>query len=108
MNESVSRRRIDRLHDLANFVNVDLVRKLRPENNSRLWIFAPDRARRFYSGKLRHLNVENADLGFILERHRHCLFSVGRFQHRLMRWKIALKYLAQVSALGHIVFGDQD
>src|SRR6266568_7949151 len=45
VNKAVSRRRVDRLNDLANLVDVNLVRELRPKNNSRIGIFAPDRAR---------------------------------------------------------------
>ena len=44
----------------------------------------------------------------VLARHRHRLFTISSFNHRLMRRKVALEYLAQVSALGHIVFGNQD
>src|SRR5437762_12294616 len=107
MNKTVSRRRIDRLYDLANFIDVNLMWELRPENDSRLRIFAPDRARGFHARKLWHLNVEDANLGFIFQRHCDRLFSICRFQNRLMRRKVALKYLAQVSALGHVIFGEK-
>src|SRR5256885_249908 len=56
--------------------------------------------------ELRHLNVEDANLRPVFQRQRHCLFTVTSFEYRLMRRKVTLEYLAQVSALGHIVFGN--
>jgi hypothetical protein len=84
------------------------MRELRPENDPRLRIFAPDGPRRFDAGELGHLNVEDADFGFVLERERNGFFTVARFQHRRVRREIALEYLAQVSALGHIIFGNEN
>src|SRR5437764_1053340 len=104
MNEAVGRRWIDRLHDLANLVDVNLVRELRPENDSCFRIVAPDRARRFDAGKLRHLNVEDANFGFVLERKGHGFFPIRSFEHWRVRREVALKYLAQISALGDVVF----
>src|SRR5256885_15071287 len=64
VNEAIRGRRIDGLYDLANLVDVNLVRKLSPENDACFRKVAPDRARRFDTGKLRHLNVEDAHLRF--------------------------------------------
>src|SRR4030095_9488099 len=58
VNETVSGWRIDGLDDLADLVDVDLVWKLRPENDSRRGKVAPDCSRRFHPREFRHLNVE--------------------------------------------------
>ena len=82
------------------------MRKLGPENDPRGGKVAPDRPRGFHSGKLGHLNVENTNRGFVLQRQHDRVFSVTGFKNRLVRRKITLEYFAQVIALGDIVFGD--
>src|SRR5687767_1549659 len=104
MNEAVSRRWIDRFDDFANLVDVDLVRKLRPEDDARSGKVAPDRARRFDAGKLWHLDVEDADIRLFAERELHSLLAVRCLKYGYVRRKLFLQNLAQVVALGHVVF----
>jgi hypothetical protein len=82
------------------------VGKLRPENDARRRQFSPNSARGFYAGKLWHLNVENGDRRLVLERKLHRLFAIGGFNDRRVRGKLFPQNLAQVVALGHVVFGN--
>src|SRR6185295_17388628 len=105
MNETVRRRRLDRLDDLSNLVDVDLVRELSPEDDARRRKAAPDRARGFYAREPRHLNIEHAQFRSMLERELDCLFAVSRFDDRQVRRELPLEEFAQVATLGHVVFG---
>ena len=80
MNETVGGRRIDCLNNFPNFVDVDLVWKLSPENYSGGGKVAPDRACRFHAREFWHLDVEDADVWFFPEREFHCLFAVVSFE----------------------------
>ena len=106
MNETISRRRIDGLDDLANLIDVNFMRELGPENDARRGKVAPDRASRFHARKLRHLNIQNAHLWFVLQRELHGLLTVTGFEHRRVIGKLALQNLAQVMPLGYVVFSD--
>ena len=108
MNKTVGRRRIDRLYDLADLVDVDLVWKLRPENDARGWEVAPDSAGGFNALELWHLDVENAHVWFLAERDFHGLLAVPRFEDRNVRRKLFLENLAEVVALGHVIFSNQN
>src|SRR5205085_2757795 len=94
VNETVSRWRIDRLDDFANLVDVDLVWKLRPENDARGRKVAPDGARGFHAREFWHLDVEDADVGFLAKRKLDSLFAVFGFEHGDVRGKLFFEYLA--------------
>src|SRR6476660_2532335 len=108
MNEAVCRRWIDRLHDLANLVDVNLVWELCPEDDARGREVAPDGPRGFHAGKLWHLDVEYADLRLFAERDFHGLFTVTGLEDGNVRWKLLFENLAEVMALGHVIFSNQD
>jgi hypothetical protein len=46
--------------------------------------------------------------GLSFERELHGLFAVAGFEHGNVRRKLLFENLAQVMALGHVVFGNQD
>src|SRR5262249_32227763 len=106
MDKTVSWWRVDRLHNLPNFINVYLVRKLSPKDYASAGKLAPDRACRLNARKLRHLDVENTDVGFMLEGELYGLLSVSGFDHRCMAREFFFQNLSQVVPLGDVVFSD--
>jgi hypothetical protein len=69
---------------------------------------APDGARRLHPRQARHLYVEDAQLGALLQRHGDGLLAVGGLDDGAVGGELALQQLAQVAALRDVVFGDQD
>ena len=108
MYEAIGRRWIDRLHDLANLVDVNLVWKLCPEDDARGREVAPDSPRGFHAGELGHLDVEYTDVGLLSERDFHGLFAVASLENRDVRRKFLFENLTQVMTLGHVIFSNQD
>src|SRR6185369_7413422 len=108
VNEAVSGWRIDRLYYLSYLVDVDLVGKLRPEDDARGREVAPDSARGFDARELRHLDIENTNVGFLVKRDLHRLFAVAGLEYRNVCGKLFFENLAEVMALGHVIFGNQD
>ena len=108
MNEAVGRRWVDRLYDLSNLVDIDLVRKLRPEDDARSREVAPDGARGLNARELRHLDIENANVRSLIQGEFDGLFAVAGFENGNVRRKLLFENLAEVMALGHVIFSNQD
>src|SRR2546421_10371317 len=108
MYEAVGWRRIHRFNYLPYLIDVDLVWKLRPENNARRREFSPDCARGLHAGEFRHLDVEDRNLRFMFQRKLYSFLTVRGFEYRRVRGKLLFQNLTQVVALGHVVFSDQD
>src|SRR5262249_7238350 len=108
INEAVSGRRLDAAHDLADLVDIDFVRELSPEDYSGLRETLPDRARRFDARQAGHLNVEDAELRAFGQSRLDYALSVGGFEDRSVFGELAFEQFAQVSALRHIIFGNQN
>jgi hypothetical protein len=51
------------------------------------------------------LNIEDAQLGSMLESESGSLFAVGCFDYGQVSGELTLEELAQVSALSYVVFG---
>src|SRR6185369_10408423 len=99
IDEAVGRRRVDRLDDAANLVDINFVRELRPEDDAGLRETAPDSARRFNARQLRHLYVHHAKLRAVLQGKLDGLLAVAGFDDRRVGDEFALQQFAQVTSL---------
>jgi len=84
------------------------MRKLRPENNAGRGKVSPDGARGFDARELRHLYVEDADRGLVLQGQLYSLFASAASITGACAPNSRSRISRQVVALRHVVFSNQD
>jgi hypothetical protein len=106
MDEPVCRLRLNGFQNLPDLVDVDLVRELSPEDDSRFREAAPDGAGRLYARQSGHLNVKYAEVGAMLQREIDSNLSILGFDDGGVPGEFSFEQLAQVMALGDIIFSN--
>src|SRR5262245_23006513 len=106
MDESVRRLRLNRFENLSYLIYIDFMRELGPEDDSGLWKTLPNRPRCLDSRQPRHLDVEYAQVGAMLERQIHRRLPIFGLYDGRMFCELSLKQFAQVMALSDVIFSN--